>query len=130
MNLLLVEDDEDTSSFVKYVLEQESHHVRTAATIAEARERLTESAPDLVILDRALPDEDGLDFCRELKKSAEFADVPVLFLSAQRDPAEVAEGLDSGGDDYVTKPFGFVELVARVQALLRRREKGARFSQA
>jgi DNA-binding response OmpR family regulator len=127
MRLLVVDDDDDTSSFVKFVLEQESFSVRTAAAISEAREALKEFTPDLIILDRGLPDEDGLDFCRELKKSPSSARIPVLFLSARKSPAEIAEGLESG-DDYVTKPFGFVELLARVQALLRRHD-AARFSE-
>lgn len=121
MNLLIVEDDEDTASFVKYVLEQESFAVRTASCAAEACERLREWRPDLIILDRNLPDADGLDLCRELKRAPELSGIPIMFLSARKDPAEIAEGLDSGGEDYVTKPFGFVELVARVQAVLRRR---------
>jgi DNA-binding response OmpR family regulator len=120
MNLLIVEDDEDTSSFIKFVLEQESFNVETAGAVGDARDRLRDFKPDLIILDRGLPDVDGLDFCRELKSQPEFAHIPVLFLSARKSPADVAEGLNSGGDDYVTKPFGFVELLARVQALLRR----------
>jgi two-component system phosphate regulon response regulator PhoB len=120
MNLLIVEDDEDTSSFVQFVLEQEAYNVRTAGDVSEARAHLQDFRPDLILLDRGLPDADGVDFCRELKKIPELSDIPVMFLSARKDPADVAEGLNSGGDDYVTKPFGFVELVARVRALLRR----------
>jgi len=120
MNLLIVEDDEDTASFIKFVLEQESFNVRTAGAVGDARLHLRSFKPDLIILDRGLPDVDGLDFCRELKSSPDFSAIPVLFLSARKTPADVAEGLNSGGDDYVTKPFGFVELLARVQALLRR----------
>jgi two-component system phosphate regulon response regulator PhoB len=121
MNLLIVEDDEDTASFVKFVLEQESFNVRTAADVAQAREQLRDFRPDLILLDRNLPDAVGVEFCRELKKAPEFSGIPIVFLSARKDPGDVAEGLNSGGDDYVTKPFGFVELVARVQAVLRRR---------
>jgi DNA-binding response OmpR family regulator len=121
MNLLIVEDDEDTASFVKFVLEQESFNVRIAVDAAQAREHLRDFQPDLVLLDRDLPDLDGIEFCREFKSSPRFSSVPVVFMSGRKDPSEVAEGLNSGGDDYVTKPFGFVELVARVQAVLRRR---------
>ena len=120
MKLLIVEDDEDTSSFIKYVLEDEKHVVRTASDAGEARGRLLDFEPDLIILDRGLPDQDGLDFCRELRGRPAYANIPVLFVSAAKTPAEVAEGFRAGGDDYVVKPFGFVELVARVQALLRR----------
>jgi len=121
MNLLLVEDDDDTASFVKFVLEQESFNVRVAPHVVGAREQLLDFRPDLILLDRNLPDTDGVEFCRELKSAPRFASIPVVFLSARKEPSEVAEGLNSGGDDYVTKPFGFVELVARVQAVLRRR---------
>ncbi len=120
MKLLIVEDDEDTASFIQYVLENEKHAVRTASAAGEARRHLLEFEPDLIILDRGLPDQDGLEFCRELRSHPVYANTPVLFVSAAKTPAEVAEGFSAGGDDYVTKPFGFVELVARVQALLRR----------
>jgi DNA-binding response OmpR family regulator len=120
MKLLVVEDDEDTASFVKYVLEEERYLVRTAASVAGARALLEEFGPDLVILDRGLPDEDGLELCRAMRADERFASVPILFLSARKSPTEIAEGLDAGADDYVAKPFGFVELIARVQTLLRR----------
>jgi two-component system alkaline phosphatase synthesis response regulator PhoP len=120
MKLLIVEDDEDAASFMQYVLEEERHSVRTASAVGAARMHLQDYLPDLIILDRGLPDSDGVSFCRELKKHPRFAHVPVMFVSSAKTPAEIAEGFDAGGDDYVTKPFGFVELVARVSALLRR----------
>ncbi|MBI3563638.1 MAG: response regulator transcription factor [Elusimicrobia bacterium] len=120
MRLLIVEDDEDAASFMQYVLEEERHSVRTASAVGAARVHLKDYVPDLIILDRGLPDQDGVEFCRELKKHPRFASVPVMFVSSAKSAAEVAEGFDAGGDDYVTKPFGPVELVARVQALLRR----------
>ena len=120
MRLLIVEDDEDTASFMRYVLEAESHVVRTAPAADAARRQLLDFEPDLIVLDRGLPDQDGLEFCRELRGRARTANVPVLFVSAAKTSADVAEGFRAGGDDYLTKPFGFVELVARVQALLRR----------
>jgi DNA-binding response OmpR family regulator len=120
MRILILEYDGDISSFVKYVMEQERYSVQTAGSAFEARGYLKTFKPDLVILDRGLPDADGLDFCRELKTLPHFAHIPVLFLSAAKTAADVVDGFNSGGDDYVTKPFGFVELVARVQALLRK----------
>ena len=120
MKLLIVEDDADTASFVKYVLEQERFEVQTAATAFEARGFLKTFKPDLIILDRGLPDADGLDFCRELKLLPQYTHIPVLFLSGAKSQSDVADGLNSGASDYVTKPFGFIELVARVQALLRK----------
>ncbi len=120
MKLLIVEDEEDTASFMRYVLEAEGYGVDTASTVFEARQRLRAAKPDLVILDRGLPDQDGLELCRELRDSPEGGEVPILFLSAAKSPSEVLEGFSVGGDDYMPKPFGFLELVARVQALLRR----------
>ncbi len=120
MKLLIVEDDQDTASFIKFILEQESYEVKAATTAFEARSHLKNFTPDLIILDRGLPDTDGLDFCRELKGDDKFGRIPVLFLSAARSQADVVDGFNSGGDDYIGKPFGFVELVARVQALLRK----------
>lgn len=124
MKLLIVEDDTDTSSFIKFIMEQEEYEVKTAGTACEARLHLKSFKPDLIILDRGLPDADGLDFCRELKMLPHHAHIPVLFLSAAKTPADIVDGFNSGGDDYVGKPFGFVELVARVQALLRKGPPG------
>ena len=120
MKLLIVEDDTDTSSFIKFIMEQEEYEVRTASTAFEARAHLKAFKPDLIILDRGLPDTDGLEFCRELKMLPHQAHIPVLFLSAAKTPADIEDGFNAGGGDYVGKPFGFVELVARVQALLRK----------
>ena len=120
MKLLIVEDDEDTSSFIQYVLENEGHIVRTASAAGEARQKLFDFAPDLIILDRGLPDQNGLEFCRELRSHPPTANTPVLFVSSAKTAADVADGFKAGGDDYVTKPFGFLELVARVESLLRR----------
>ena len=120
MKLLIVDDDEDTLSFIRYVLEEEQHTVRAAFDSEEAGRHLLEFEPDMIILDRNLPDLDGLGFCRQLRADPRHARIPVLFVSSAKTPAEVAEGFSAGGDDYVTKPFGFVELVARVNALLRR----------
>lgn len=120
MKLLIVEDDDDTASFIQYVMEDERHSVRIASAVGEARRQLRDFAPDLILLDRGLPDQDGLEFCRELKRHPRTAHIRVMFVSAAKSPAEVADGFSAGGDDYVTKPFSFVELVARVTALLRR----------
>ena len=104
---------------MQYVLEQERFSVRSAGDAGEAKAYLQNETPDLIILDRGLPDANGLDFCREFKKHERFANIPVIFVSSAKTPAEVAAGFAAGGDDYMTKPFGFVELIARVQALLR-----------
>lgn len=126
MKLLIVEDDADAASLMRFVLEQERFCVRSAEDVGEAKDHLEDYTPDLIIMDRGLPDANGLDFCRELKSLPRFAKIPVIFVSAAKTPAEVADGFAAGGDDYMTKPFGFVELIARVQALLRRAGPSAR----
>jgi DNA-binding response OmpR family regulator len=120
MKLLIVEDDENTSSFMQFVLEEEHYTVRTAYSVGEARKVLETFIPDLVILDRGLPDEDGTALCRDVRNNPRLGHVPVLFLSARRSAEEVAEGMKSGGTDYMTKPFDLVELLTRVQTLLKK----------
>ncbi|HAZ09153.1 MAG TPA: hypothetical protein DCZ01_11680 [Elusimicrobia bacterium] len=122
MKLLIVEDDDDAASFMQYIMEQEQYSVLAARTMSDAKRHLEDFTPDLIIMDRGLPDADGLDFCRELKSDPRFSRVPVLFVSSAKSPSEVAAGFAAGGDDYVIKPFFFIELVARTHALLRRAE--------
>lgn len=114
--ILVIEDEEDVSSFLRYVLENENFHVETAATLAEARELLSAGLPDAVLLDRGLPDGDGLVLCRELKGTDERRPA-VIVLSARKNPEEVREGLEAGADDYLVKPFNFVSVLDRVRAL-------------
>src|SRR5439155_6755283 len=96
MKLLIVEDDTDTSSFIRFIMEQEQYEVRTAATAFEARTHLDAFKPDLIILDRGLPDADGLEFCQELKTRPHYAHIPVLFLSAAKTPPDIQGGLAAG----------------------------------
>jgi DNA-binding response OmpR family regulator len=113
--ILVVEDDEDTASFLGYVLEDEAHRVDTAATLAQARVLYKEGGYDAVLLDRGLPDGDGLDFCREVREDGR---AKVVVLSALKEPEEVRAGLDAGAAAYMTKPFQFVSVLERVRALL------------
>ena len=115
--ILVVEDDEDVSSFLQYVLEGDDFKVHTAATLAEARQRLSLGLPSAIILDRGLPDGVGLDLCRELNKTPEERHLPVLVLSSRKDPEEVREGFAAGADEYIVKPFQFVNVLAQVRAL-------------
>ena len=114
--VLVIEDEEDISEFLRYILENEDYTVRTAASLAEARLRLRDGLPDLVLLDRGLPDGDGLDICRELKVAGK---KPAIFiLSARKDPADVSEGMAAGADHYITKPFDFVDVISRLAPAL------------
>jgi DNA-binding response OmpR family regulator len=93
------------------------YYVRLAKNLAEARERLTEAVPDIIVLDIILPDGSGLDFLEELRQNA---DIPVLLLTALAEPGDAVKGLRTGGDDYLAKPYDNAELLARIETLLRR----------
>lgn len=115
--LLVVDDEKSILDYVGLGLKYEGYAFVTAATCAEARARLRDNDIDLVVLDRMLPDGDGLALCRTIKETSR---IPVLLLSAMGEVEDRVEGLNSGADDYLPKPFQFVELVARIRALLRR----------
>src|SRR3954453_6892318 len=118
MRILLVEDEPNAARFIAKGLREASHAVDVAADGNAAADQCHQTDYDAVILDVRLPGKDGLSLCRELRASG--SDVPVLMLTA-RDAVEArVEGLDAGADDYLTKPFDFRELLARVRALTRR----------
>jgi DNA-binding response OmpR family regulator len=112
--ILVVEDEEDVASFLQYVLQDDNHLVEVAANLAQARALYGQKGFDAVLLDRNLPDGDGLDFCRELKDEGR---AKVIVLSARKDPQEIREGLGAGASEYMTKPFQFVSVIERVRAL-------------
>lgn len=115
--VVLVEDEPHIRRFVRSALEQEGWHVHEAATLQRGLTEAGTRKPDLVILDLGLPDGDGVDFIRELRK---WSPVPVIVLSARVNEEEKIRALDNGADDYLTKPFGVGELLARVRASQRR----------
>jgi DNA-binding response OmpR family regulator len=115
--VLLVDDDSRLREIVAMALEDEGYGVRTADSAEEAVEALERDDPDLLILDVMLPGKDGFELCREIRTRSP---VPILMLTAKTDTVDVVVGLESGADDYVTKPFVTKELVARIRALLRR----------
>jgi DNA-binding response OmpR family regulator len=116
--VLVVEDDEAIADVLRRTLRQEGHEVRASADGFEALRAAEEFVPDLVILDLGLPGLDGVDVCRRLRAES---DVPILMLTARTDLEDRVEGLDSGADDYLVKPFERQELLARMRALMRRR---------
>ena len=115
--ILLVEDEESYSDPLTYQLEREGFDVVTAATGPEALSKFEELGADLVLLDLMLPGLPGTEVCRRLRL---VSDVPVIMLTAKDGEHDEADALDVGADDYLTKPFSFVVLVARLRALLRR----------
>ena len=121
-HILLVEDDTALREGLTELFAREGYIVKSAASVAEARERLNGST-ELVVLDVSLPDGDGVSLCREWR-AAGIAQ-PILFLTAKDEEYDIVRGLDSGGNDYVTKPFRVQELLSRVRALLRRNNAAA-----
>lgn len=119
MRILVVDDDPEIVSFVKRGLIYDGYDVDTAADGTEALAKAREVEPDLVILDIMMPGLDGIEVSRRLRQAG---DVPILLLTAKGTIADKVAGLDSGADDYLVKPFSFDELLARVRALLRRRQ--------
>lgn len=120
MNILIVEDEAKVASFIKRGLEEEKYTVEVASDGEEGLSRAQEKPFDLIILDVMLPKRDGLSVAKELR--AKGKNNPILMLTAKDSVEDIVAGLDSGSDDYLTKPFAFAELLARVRALIRRGE--------
>jgi DNA-binding response OmpR family regulator len=116
--VLVVEDDQEIADVLRRTLRGEGHEVRSATDGVEALRAAAEFVPDLVVLDLGLPKLDGVEVCRRLRAES---DVPILILTARTETGDRVEGLDSGADDYLVKPFERQELLARMRALMRRR---------
>ena len=121
MEIMLVEDNEAIIMGLEYLLSQEGYQVVTARNMAQAEELLARLDVGLVLLDIGLPDGDGFQLCRKVKREGQ---TPVIFLTAKEDETDVVKGLDMGADDYVIKPFRNRELVSRIRSVLRRSGKG------
>lgn len=119
--ILLAEDDGFLRSGLMEMFQKEGYEVESAGTCSAAISAFESSPFDLVILDVMLPDGNGFAICSQIRKSS--GSVPILFLTACDDEIQIVRGLDSGADDYVTKPFRLLELLSRVRALLRRNVK-------
>lgn len=121
MRILVVDDDPAIVSFVRRGLIYEGYTIDTASSGEEALAKAREQEPDLVVLDIMMPGLDGIEVTRRLRQAS---GVPILMLTARSAVADRVAGLESGADDYLVKPFAFDELLARVKALLRRRQPG------
>ena len=124
--ILVVEDDADISSLLRFSLENTGFSVFESPSAEAAMQILTERRTDLVIIDWMLPGMDGLNLTKTLRNRADTEKIPIIMLTARSDEADAIQGFDSGVDDYITKPFSPRELIARVNALLRRSTDGAR----
>jgi two-component system, OmpR family, KDP operon response regulator KdpE len=117
-HVLVVDDEPAILRFLKPALEANAYDMTSAGTIAEATKRIAAESPDIVVLDLGLPDGDGKDVIRRVR---EWSDVPIIVLSARDRESEKIEALDLGADDFVNKPFGVGELLARMRTALRHR---------
>ena len=118
--VLVVEDEPDIRRLVVLHLERDGFRCRTATTGSDALREVKAAIPDLVVLDLMLPEVDGLEVCRRLRRDTSTASVPIIMLTAKSDEVDRIVGLEIGADDYIGKPFSPKELVARVRAVLRR----------
>ena len=120
--VLVVDDEKDIIELVSYNLEKEGFKVISATAGEKALELVSSEEPEIIILDLMLPGIDGLDVCRELKRSDQTSSIPIIMLTAKGEESDIVIGLELGADDYITKPFSPRVLVARVKAVLRRLE--------
>lgn len=121
--IYLVEDDDNIRKLVKYALTKEGFEVTGFEVPVEFWENMRTAMPELIILDIMLPEEDGLSILKNLKENSETEQIPVIMLTAKNSEFDKVTGLDMGADDYIAKPFGTMELISRVRAVIRRYEK-------
>ena len=120
-SILVVEDEDDIRELLRYNLVKEGYRVTGAASGEEAFKVVRVAMPDLVLLDLMLPGLDGLEVCRSLKQDPRTRNLPLVMLTAKGEEADIVAGLELGADDYITKPFSVRVLLARLRAVLRRR---------
>jgi two-component system phosphate regulon response regulator PhoB len=122
--VLIVEDEADLVTLLKYNLEKENFRTLSASDGEEALLLASEQVPNLVLLDWMLPLMSGLEVCRQMRRNPKTRDIPIIMLTARGEEADKVRGLNSGADDYIAKPFSPTELVARMRAVLRRSSPG------
>ncbi len=118
--VLVAEDESALMTLLRYNLEKEGYRSAEAADGEAALMLASEEAPDLVLLDWMMPKVSGIEVCRRLRSRAETRNVPIIMLTARGEEADRVRGLDTGADDYITKPFSMTELLARIRAVMRR----------
>src|SRR5215831_4873222 len=123
--VLVIDDEENIIDLISLGLKYEGFEVEAAGTGEEGIAAAQRTNPVFIILDWMLPDMDGLEVCRRLRNNPTTQDIPILLLTAKGEVGSRVEGLNTGADDYLTKPFSFEELVARMRAILRRLNQGA-----
>jgi two-component system phosphate regulon response regulator PhoB len=123
--ILIVEDEKPIRDMIAFGLRRAGFEVREAEDCASARASIADARPDLLLIDWMLPDQTGLELTRAVKRGKDTADLPVIMLTARADEHDKVSGLEGGADDYVTKPFSPRELLARINAVLRRSSPAA-----
>ncbi len=118
--VLVVEDEAPLATMLRYNLEKQGYRVEEATDGQEALDRITEVKPDLVLLDWMLPSLSGIEVCRQIRRRPQTRDLPVIMVTARSEDQDAVRGLNTGADDYITKPFSMDFLLARMRALLRR----------
>nr|WP_255500806.1 phosphate regulon transcriptional regulator PhoB [Caulobacter sp. 17J80-11] len=121
---MVVEDEDALATLLQYNLEKEGYQVAVAQDGEEALVQVDERQPDLIVLDWMLPKVSGIEVCRRLRGRVETRNLPIIMLTARGEETDRIRGLDTGADDYLTKPFSTVELAARIRAVLRRIRPG------
>ena len=118
--VLVVEDESALATMLRYNLEKQGFRVEEAVDGQEALTRIAEAAPDIVLLDWMLPAMSGIEVCRQIRRRPATRDLPVIMVTARTEDGDAVRGLNTGADDYITKPFSMDALLARMRALLRR----------
>ena len=118
--IFIIEDEPSIIQLVQHNLEKEGFIVSSSQNGNEGLKELKKFEPNLLLLDWMLPDLSGIDICKNIRKDNSFKDLPIIMLTAKGEEEDKIKGLDSGVDDYLTKPFSFNELMARIKAVLRR----------
>ncbi|MBB86848.1 MAG: phosphate regulon transcriptional regulator PhoB [Abyssibacter sp.] len=119
-HILVVEDEAPIRDMVRFALERKGLTVTEAADVQDARLSIAGRRPDLILLDWMLPGVSGIEFAREIRADANLRDLPIIMLTARAEEEDRVRGLNTGSDDYIAKPFSTAELIARIQAVLRR----------
>lgn len=121
--IFILEDDDNIRKLIKYSLTSQNFEVQDFSLPSEFWSVLENKTPSLILLDIMLPEEDGISILKKLRSNSKTSFIPVIMLTAKDSEYDVVNGLDSGADDYITKPFGMMALVSRIKAVLRRYEK-------
>lgn len=124
--IYIVEDDENISELIRATLNTSSYEIEVCNNYQSLLEQLDNKIPELILLDIMLPEKSGLEIIEELKQEAKTKDIPIIFLTAKGSEIDKVKGLELGAEDYVTKPFGVLELLARIKTVLRRSQKDER----